>query len=229
MKAIKPYVENIVLQALPIFRFHTASAQSGHHKARAVSTNNREPALSNLGGRRMTAQKKTKRKKPTEADRRHIIGRSGGCCNRCREPLFIEGEFGERARIGDDAHIIASSDIGPRGDESISPDSLANAGNLILLCKTCHSMVDQQPLEFPASQLLDIRDQHYEWVERSLGSRISKKPRFYYLCRAMHAAELCFVLVERRCADPVLPTDLSSRHSCFLLFYHPNDLFFREP
>lgn len=129
----------------------------------------------------MAPQKKTERKKPSEADRRHIIGMSGGCCNICQQSLFIDGEFGEHARLGDDAHIISASSVGPRGDETISPSSRAKARNLILLCKTCHSKVDQQPLEFPAHRLVEIRDKHYQWVQQSLGSRIVSKPRFHYL------------------------------------------------
>ena len=52
---------------------------------------------------------------------------------------------------------------------------------LLLLCKTCHSKVDQQPLEFSTRFLMELRDQHYQWVEQSLGSRISKKPKFHYI------------------------------------------------
>ena len=123
----------------------------------------------------------TTRRKPPETDRRYIIGRSGGCCNMCRQPLFIEGEFGERARLGDDAHIVAASDVGPRGKNPMTPHARADAENLILLCKTCHCKVDQQPMEFPETRLRSIRDQHYQWVQRSLGSRMLKKPRFHYL------------------------------------------------
>lgn len=121
------------------------------------------------------------RKKISEADRRFIIGRSGGRCNKCRREVFVENEFGERARLGDDAHIIAFSDIGPRG---ISPEAdldRASAQNLILLCKICHSEVDQKPIEYPAERLIQIREGHYSWVEVSLGDRITQRPRFHYL------------------------------------------------
>jgi len=121
------------------------------------------------------------RKRISEKDRRYIIGRSGGLCNICRQSLFLEGDFHETARIGDDAHIFAASDKGPRANNCVSRDSRAHIGNLILLCKNCHSKVDQQPKEYSEDKLLEYRDRHYTWVEESLGKKIAKKPIFHYL------------------------------------------------
>lgn len=121
------------------------------------------------------------RRKINEADRRFIIGRSGGRCNKCRREVFVENEFGEKARLGDDAHIIAFSDIGPRGKSWEVGADRASVQNLILLCKTCHSEVDQQPREYSESRLIQIREDHYSWVEASLGSKIAQRPKFHYL------------------------------------------------
>ncbi|WP_158569415.1 hypothetical protein [Pseudotabrizicola alkalilacus] len=129
----------------------------------------------------MNTEAKEKRLQPTEADRRHLIGMSGGCCNICRLRLFVEGQFGEQARLGDDAHIIAASNAGPRGNDAVSSALKAAAKNLILLCKVCHSKVDQQPIEYSCDRLLEIRNEHYRWVELSLGSIIIEKPKFHYL------------------------------------------------
>lgn len=121
------------------------------------------------------------RKKISEADRRFITGRSGGRCNKCRREVFVENELGEKARLGDDAHIVAFSDIGPRGKSPKSNLDRASAQNLILLCKTCHSEVDQQPGEYSEDRLLQIREDHYSWVEASLGTKIIQRPKFHYL------------------------------------------------
>lgn len=120
-------------------------------------------------------------RKISEADRRFIIGRSGGRCNKCRREVFVENEFGERARLGDDAHIVAFSDLGPRGESSKVDWIRASAKNLILLCKTCHSKVDQQPKEYSESRLIQIREDHYSWVEACLGSKLIQRPQFHYL------------------------------------------------
>lgn len=120
------------------------------------------------------------RRKIGEPDRRFIIGRSGGRCNKCRIEVFVQNEFGEKARLGDDAHIIASSDYGPRGNGEIEQDQRRSADNLILLCKNCHSEIDQQPRKFTEEALLRLREQHYRWVEERFGSKAAK-PRFHYL------------------------------------------------
>lgn len=50
----------------------------------------------------------------------------------------------------------------------------------MLLCKTCHSEIDQQPHKFSENVLLKIREEHYCWVEERLGSTVTR-PRFHYL------------------------------------------------
>jgi hypothetical protein len=117
----------------------------------------------------------------SESDRRFIIGRSGGCCNKCRRSIFLENEFAERARIGDDAHIYAYSDDGPRGSDPGAPADRNTVGNIILLCKNCHAEADQQPLKFTTITLTEMREAHYIWIEDCLGDNQVHKPRFHYL------------------------------------------------
>lgn len=116
-----------------------------------------------------------------EADRRHIIAMSGGRCNRCRTKLFLENDFGEIARIGDDAHIVAASENGPRGDSHVDAQQRASFENILLLCKNCHAEVDQQPQEFSVSTLMQLREEHYDWVDECLGEKIVERPPFHYL------------------------------------------------
>jgi hypothetical protein len=116
----------------------------------------------------------------SEPDRRFIIGRSGGCCNKCRRQVFRENEFAERARIGDDAHIWAYSEEGPRGSAPGAPADRNARENIILLCKNCHAEVDQQPMKFTAMVLTAMREEHYGWVEKCLGHAPILKPRFHY-------------------------------------------------
>lgn len=121
------------------------------------------------------------RVKLSDADRRHIIGRSGGCCNKCRTRLFVENTFGERTRLGDDAHIVAASAEGPRGKSDLGAQGRASLQNVILLCKNCHAEVDQQPQRFPVDKMKLMREEHYEWVEKCLGNIVGNRPPFHYL------------------------------------------------
>lgn len=120
------------------------------------------------------------RSRVSERDRRFIIGKSGGRCNNCRIDLFVENKFSEQARIGDDAHIWAYSDGGPRGSAAMVPSDRNSPENLILLCKNCHALVDQQEKEFTADVLIRMRENHYGWVSSCLSQIPTIKPLFHY-------------------------------------------------
>lgn len=121
------------------------------------------------------------RHKISEADRRHIIARSGGCCNKCRKLLFLENEFGEKARLGDDAHIVAASEDGPRGTSKLNTQERAESQNVMLLCRNCHAEIDQQPMQFSVDTLALMRRDHYNWIEDCLGGVVKDRPPFHYL------------------------------------------------
>lgn len=122
-----------------------------------------------------------KRIKLSESDRRFIIGRSGGCCNKCRTQAFRENEFREKALLADDAHIWGYSEVGPRGSAPGAPADRNARENIILLCKVCHAEIDQQPKKFSPSVLTNLRERHYEWVSSRLGNVYVQKPKFHYL------------------------------------------------
>ena len=121
------------------------------------------------------------RQKLTEGDRRHIIAMSGGRCNKCRKQLFLENEFGEKARLGDDAHIVAASEDGPRGNSGLKATERASSANILLLCKNCHAEVDQQPEKYPTDALMQMRDEHHNWVEDCFSTVVKDRPKFHYL------------------------------------------------
>lgn len=121
------------------------------------------------------------RSKLSEPERRFIIASSGGCCNKCRTQVFRENEFGEKARLGDDAHIWAYSEDGPRGDAEGAPKNRNISKNIILLCKNCHTEVDQQTKYFTPKRLIEMREEHYYWVNSCLGGVVAQKPKFHYL------------------------------------------------
>jgi hypothetical protein len=46
--------------------------------------------------------------------------------------------------------------------------------NWILLCPTCHKIVDNQPEKYPAETLLSIKQEHELWVKAQLDEEMSK-------------------------------------------------------
>lgn len=72
--------------------------------------------------------------------------------------------------VGEMAHVVAKSAVGPRGEPGGGPDTYAN---LILLCPTCHRLIDKAPEgEFPPDMLFDWKAEHEKEV-RSAGKTLS--------------------------------------------------------
>jgi len=78
-------------------------------------------------------------------DSKILWARAGGMCSNpsCRIDLTVTLEQ-KRYLIGEMAHIIAKNHSGPRGTADVSNNTY---NNLILLCPTCHTIIDKAPIE----------------------------------------------------------------------------------
>lgn len=112
-------------------------------------------------------------RKIPEPTRLLLCVRAGGRCEfdghnayLFEHPITLhEGNFAEMA------HIVAFKKAGPRGMEN-RPDDINNVENLMLLCPTCHKLVDDHPLEYPRERLEGYKREHEERIFHltSLGS-----------------------------------------------------------
>src|SRR5947207_3154594 len=109
----------------------------------------------------------------SERNLKVLWGRAAGCCSICKIQITVGKESVTDAYpFGENAHIVAESPDGPRGDASF-PDTLLNHYlNLILLCPNCHTKVDQAPEDYPVEKLHQLKRDHEDHVA---GSR-SKPP-----------------------------------------------------
>ncbi|MDF3341684.1 hypothetical protein P3H80_29980 [Mycolicibacterium septicum] len=67
------------------------------------------------------------------------------------------------------AHIIAASEIGPRGDGTVSAEDRGAWSNLLLLCANCHTLVDKSPATYPVDLLLNWKRSRIDKTEQALG------------------------------------------------------------
>jgi hypothetical protein len=97
-----------------------------------------------------------------------LWARAGGMCSfpNCRRALAW-GPDEIRLR-GEMAHIVASSDGGPRGDPSSPTADRNKYENLILLCPNHHEEVDSEEIHFTSDALREMKAQHESWVEQQL-------------------------------------------------------------
>lgn len=95
-----------------------------------------------------------KRANISQPARRYLLSESGGHCQNpvCRRDLhtIVDGDV-----VAERAHIIPASADGPRGDDEPHLDEIAraDAANILLLCPTCHTMIDRAPDDFPVARL----------------------------------------------------------------------------
>lgn len=75
------------------------------------------------------------------------------------------------AVIGEECHIVARSEDGPRGDEPRPREGVDSYANLILLCPSDHRRIDAQPRSYSARRLHEIKAQHERWAAGQLARR----------------------------------------------------------
>lgn len=131
--------------AVEIHRLHVLIYSTCHHKQwPAIFTKN---------------QHHEKTMAISRNDERLLWGRAAGHCSNptCGKELTALLANGEGYNIGEMAHIIARQEDGPRGQKGGGADGYAN---LVLLCPSCHRMIDKAPDgEFPEEMLHEWKQQ----------------------------------------------------------------------
>lgn len=107
----------------------------------------------------------------TIKSRKLLWGKAANRCSiaACRQELVMDGsETDDPSIIGEECHIIAREDEGPRGDLNFSKDQRDLYGNLILMCNIHHKVIDDQTSFYTVEKLKEIKRDHEDWVRNSL-------------------------------------------------------------
>jgi hypothetical protein len=115
------------------------------------------------------------------ADRKHIptetklrlFSAAAGHCQRpeCLRPLFPR-EIGGDKHIAEMAHVIPHGETGPRNEERPTGEFEADVfENLVLLCPTCHTVIDKDPSGFSRATLLGWKSGHFAALATKQGIR----------------------------------------------------------
>ena len=99
------------------------------------------------------------------ADIKLLWSRASGRCSLCHDKVTEDTSGGSSFPVGEQAHIVAKSPDGPRGDSQLTPDERDSYENLILLCASCHGRVDKNVVDFPADVLHFRKRQHERRME----------------------------------------------------------------
>ncbi len=81
----------------------------------------------------------------------------------CEAPLIIDNVV-----VGDICHIRARRKGGARFDPNMTAAQKDQFENLILLCSTCHKLIDMQPSAYPSEWLQSIKATHERKAQQPL-------------------------------------------------------------
>lgn len=113
----------------------------------------------------------------TDKTRKVLWGRSGSLCAFCKAHLVIDASsIDSESVVGDECHIISGVPNGPRHDPNFDPDVIDSIGNLVLLCRVHHKLVDDQSETFKAETLRQLKNNHEKWVKEKLGKSDEPEP-----------------------------------------------------
>ena len=115
------------------------------------------------------------------ADRKHIpqetklrlFSEAAGHCQQpdCLQPLF-PAQMGGDKHIAEMAHVIPHGESGPRHEERPAEEFDADCfENLILLCPTCHTIIDKDPSGYSRGTLLGWKSSHLAALANKQGIR----------------------------------------------------------
>ena len=93
----------------------------------------------------------------------------GGRCSRCCNALDYDVFSRKTVESQEYAHIIGESEDGPRGNEQSSIYA-GDIRNIIVLCPTCHAIIDKNLTYYTVDRLANMKKSHEERVVRVLNS-----------------------------------------------------------
>jgi hypothetical protein len=94
----------------------------------------------------------------------------------CRMDLFEdETETDDPTLVGENCHIVAESDDGPRANPTMPIGQRNNYASLIPLCRNHHKVIDAQEGEYTVDKLHQMKAAHESWVKEKLGLDAAKQ------------------------------------------------------
>ncbi|MFN0217359.1 MAG: SAVED domain-containing protein [Hyphomicrobium sp.] len=114
-------------------------------------------------------QKQTRRIDPKEMVK--LAAASGARCEfrGCNDYLFEHAITLQDGNFSEHAHIYPFSERGPRGGTAPAPAGKNTADNLMLLCRACHKLVDDNEDEYSLDVLREMKKEHEERIRYVTG------------------------------------------------------------
>lgn len=116
----------------------------------------------------------SERRSYSESTVKVLFGQSGGRCAKCRKCLFAPSSSERFTITAEIAHIRAFGQAGPRADRTLTGTQINLPSNLILLCRDCHRIVDDQVDIYTIDSIQEMKRAHEAWVNDQLEAATSR-------------------------------------------------------
>ena len=95
-----------------------------------------------------------------------LMGLCGGKCELrgCNNSVVEDMLTGDKSNFANYAHIIASSENGPRGNETLSNKLSNDENNIMVLCRNHHKEIDDFPEKYPEELLKKMKKEHEDFI-----------------------------------------------------------------
>lgn len=104
----------------------------------------------------------------TERTSKIIWGQCAARCCMCKADVLHRENGKISSLVGEIAHIVGETERAARGISSLSLAERNEAENLLLLCRRDHKIVDDDPEIYPVDRLHKLKEEHIEWIARTL-------------------------------------------------------------
>ena len=140
-----------------------------------------------------------------EVIQRMLWGAAAGRCEfaGCNRELSRADTTKQRVNLAEMAHIIAFSDVGPRGDASRSNALATDIDNLMLVCDLCHKLFDRRKDDYPEALLRDMKQRHERRI--LLVSAIDENRQSHVLLYGANIGKQAAAISYERAAVAMLP------------------------
>lgn len=148
-----------------------------------------------------------------------LVARAGGRCEfrGCNEFLYTHPLTGEVGNFGENAHIVAFREGGPRGDAPDRPIDIDDVDNLMLLCRRDHKLIDDNEDRYTVEELRAHKCEHEARIKRVTGLGPSAQTTVLQLTAMIGTfkpvigrSEISAALMPRYPADWVSNIDLTA-------------------
>lgn len=115
----------------------------------------------------MTIEKITNVSRYIQADASRMLWAvSAGICEfrGCTNRLFTHHVTNENVNLAEQAHIYAFSEGGKRYSRLLPRSKINDIDNLMLVCDSCHKLIDSSNTNYSAEELLNMKKEHEERI-----------------------------------------------------------------